>query len=491
MMKRKAGRLFVLVLTGAATFGCASSIPALPTNPAQYDRLRRSDPSAYATPVIVMRNIQRVLDGDLSAGRRVDSLALIERLGGVDKAAQNQLAVMLSREDCPADVHRAVLEYLLKRDVPGLGVYVVRSLTSAKTRSGDLQKATLQWLISHPNPSVLAEVVRLWAAEPSRHGESEPTYRYLVEKMTGSKWDQALLDCLNASAFFARGSALRILVQRIEAPRLRKRISAMVPRTDAIATLQTFVDLFNHVPANGTELLPAVWIYKSRSHMLAHASDLCRKWTGDYGYRFNIRDFHLLSRLATDPLRKPARKARLALKLDLAAAINARKRAGDRDQPDKYSFRSQAEMLHTSDLWNLHLLNRMLTRSHIQLALRLVADRQRAGRPGASQGLVFYKNGRLEPKLFLSADPQAGRQSDSPSRDFTVRSRDALCRFRADFAKVVRVSQAAPNLRDLRGAREGNYYGLILAGVSKASFCAYYYNPEGMVVSLGVFPFGK
>ena len=39
--------------------------------------------------------------------------------------------------------------------------------------------------------------------------------------------------------------------------------------------------------------------------------------------------------------------------------------------------------------------------------------------------------------------------------------------------------------------RQGNFYGLVLASVDSGTFSAFYYNPSGAVVSLGLFAFGK
>ena len=40
-------------------------------------------------------------------------------------------------------------------------------------------------------------------------------------------------------------------------------------------------------------------------------------------------------------------------------------------------------------------------------------------------------------------------------------------------------------------SNQGNFYGLVLTSIDSSTFSAFYYNPNGAVVSLGLFAFGK
>ena len=69
--------------------------------------------------------------------------------------------------------------------------------------------------------------------------------------------------------------------------------------------------------------------------------------------------------------------------------------------------------------------------------------------------------------------------------------RNAMCRFVAHFEKAQNVSLAGPTKGELLQSRRGNYYGLALTSISERMFSAHYYNPQGQVVSLGLYPFKK
>ena len=66
---------------------------------------------------------------------------------------------------------------------------------------------------------------------------------------------------------------------------------------------------------------------------------------------------------------------------------------------------------------------------------------------------------------------------------------DALCRFHCHFEKVGNVKRAGPTAEELRQAKEDNVYALVLTSISKDVFCAHYYSPNGVVVSMGMLPF--
>jgi len=438
-----------------------------------------------------MYNLQRVLDRQVRPANRLESMRLVTHLGHSDPGVSDQLAAVLDEKDCPPALFEAVLEYLLKSDHPGLAGHVVGVLPRIGPGQAVLREAVLEWLAKHPTPEVLSEMVKLWAAEPSTTSVNEHRYRRIVERITGKPWDSALLESLNTPGFYARGSALEVLAGRIRSDTLSDRIARLPARVDAIRTLQAFGYRFRYLPKTAAELLAAASLYKTRADMIPDASRLYGRWRDETGYIFAIRDFHLISRLARDPLRTSLRRSQLVLELGQSL--------GSRPQPPNNPSRAQESRfwpqtgnLTMADLWNLYLLNEMLARPRVQLALKMLAEQDRADKRTAWGGLVFYENGQAEARLYPS-DTDAGADDLNyvPCRLAVVDGRDAMCRFRGHFEKVDNSDRAGPSAAELRDAKEKGYYGLVLTSLGNDSFAAHYYNPRGLVVSLGKLPFGK
>lgn len=483
----------LLCLTAAAALaGCATPPPPLPKSVTEYADSRKADPHGYPRYVILQHNLQRVLDENLPEAQRVASLKLVTRLGEENPEATSELAGVLAQPNAPEALQQAVLEFLLRKDYPDLAGVVVRILPAVKPGSG-LREAILDWLTRHGGPAVLAEVVKLWAQEPSATGPNEPRFRQIVERVSGKTWDKALLEGLNARDFFARGSAMEILARRIPEADLRGRIKLMRAKTDAAVALHAMLDRFDYLPLTRSELVAVVMVYLTQRDMIPDSARLCHTWQEDYGYRFNARDFYLVSRLVRDPLRDDLRRTQLVL--ELAQAMAKREHVPFRPVPGKTGgtdrFGRQVDGLAITDLWNLYLLNEMLGRSRVQIALRVLADRDRADRSQAWGGLVFYENGRAEAKLYPPDPAGSTDRTYAPSPRATREGRDALCLFHAHFEKVYNAPRAGPDPEELRAAARGNYYGLVLTSVSESTFCAHYYSPTGRVVSLGKFPFRK
>ncbi len=100
--------------------GCVHQVPPPPGSMAEYEQIQRTDPQAYARQVVLLHNVQRMLDADLKASDRVNSIQLVVHLGGEDAGIRGQMAGLLSDPRTPAEVHQAVLAFLLKRDYPDL-----------------------------------------------------------------------------------------------------------------------------------------------------------------------------------------------------------------------------------------------------------------------------------------------------------------------------------------------------------------------------------
>jgi hypothetical protein len=350
----------------------------------------------------------------------------------------------------------------------------------------------LDWLTRHPTPEVLAEVVKMWARERP-DGAGEQRFRQVVERISGTGWQQALLDGLAAASFSARGSALEVLRGRLGEAELRRRILAIRPQSEAMVALQLFLRRFNYLPPDSEAFLTIVMHATHRRELIDDAARLYRRWAQDHGYRFRLRDVHLLSRLARDPLRQDL--ARTQLVLEVGQAVNARQHVNRATRPaggagtGTENFWERLEDLSVADLWRLYLLNEMLSRPRIQMALRRMARLDRDDTRRAWGGLVFYENGQAEAKLYPGGENPAAPWRYVPNPDCLVDERDSLCRFHAHFGRVDNVTRAGPTADELQQAREHRYTALVLTSLDPEHFCAHYYNAEGSVVSLGIFPY--
>ena len=470
--------VFLLAFTGCAGL---TDQPAIPVTLAQYDASQGNARKAFPPPVVRLFNLQRAMDTDLAVGARTESLHLAAKLGGNDPAALEEFSQILASPSTGPELQKAALEYLLRSDRPGLATHAVKSLSGVKAGS-PLRVAVFEWLGRRGDPSMLADVVKVWAQEKAA-GEDEARFRQVVEQIAKTSWEQALLNGINSETFFARGSAVEILAGRASAGALKPKLAAMTPKTEALAAIKAAVIDLDYLPADGMALLSTVATYRSRPDIFKDAARLSRQWTGEYNYQFNIRDVYLLCRLSGDPLRPNLSRAELVNGLNTALSRRvhiARAEGGDD------SFSRHASDLTMADLWNLYLINQMLARPRVALALRVMAERDRNDLRTAWGGLVVHENGQAEARLYPpDKDAKVDDLRYSPSRQLVSDSRDAICRFHGHFEKIANSARAGPTADELRDARSNNYYGLIITTVSEAEFCAHYYTPQGIVVSLG------
>jgi len=332
---------------------------------------------------------------------------------------------------------------------------------------------------------MLGDVVRLWAGEKPDGGD-ERLFRRVVSKLGGGQWSDVLLNSLNAPKFPVRGSALAVLSGRGGEINLLGRVRQMKAETVCVRAMKAFAEEFTYVPANGTELLAAVIHYSADPKSLAGPAGLARKWARDYNYKFNIRDFHLLGRLAEDPIRNKIGRDELVRQI--LARVGRRRHVTGGGGP----FAGQVSRLTLPDLWNIALLDEMLQRKRVALALRILADRLRARLSSPRSGLVFYEDGKASAKLYPQrADSLRGDRDHVPQREFKRAGLSAMCHFHTRFETVYNGDRAPASRREVAVARQSNFYGLILAGIDSDKFSAFYYNPDGVVVSLGLFAFGK
>ncbi len=485
--------------TAIVVVGCQAPPSHPPQTMAELGWWRERRSQEFTLRMIALHNANRVLSPSVSARDRTASLEVLEGMNADEPEIMPALATALSEPDSPQQVRLAVLGYLAQRGYPGLAEHVVAALPHAKDPK--VRAAVLDWIEQHPTPEVLAEVVKLWAGEGETSVDAETRYRRVVAKLGRGKWDDALLGALNTPEFFARGSAIEVLASRIDEQDLRKRLAAIKPKTQAVQAMQYFIESFGCVPKTREELLGAVIAYTGRPIRLAKAAVLATKWQGEHGYRFNIRDLHLLNNLAGDPLRDEL--SRRQLRLELTRAITARRNL----RPDGYGgiaggrrkfrrgrlvdFEGQAESLSMADLWNLRLINEMIDRRRFKLAIKIIVTRDRQDRQTQWAGLISYEHGKCEAKLYRSAENR-GDSTYVPGDRMSHDMADCLSYFVCHFSRsITDPADVGPSDNELAFSKRRNLYGLLLTSLEEGWVNAAYFNPAGIVIDLGDFPLAK
>ena len=486
-------KLALAIAASAAIAGCeAHQISPPPVTVEQYEKTLSDSSADYPPRTVVLHNLRRVLDPKLAEADRVASLSLVKRLDQDAPDVRSQLTGILADEANGESLRLAVLEMLLGKDDPTLSQYAVRILPGLKADS-PVREKILAWLGRNPAPGVLAETVRLWAKEKSPTGMEEPRFRQTVERVSGKNWDQALLEAVNTPNFAAAEQAVELLVARVSQDKLRANVAALPARTDVVLGLQILIRLFDYFPTSRPAILGSMTLGKTPQAQLGNASSLAGDWRQNHGYLFDVRDFYLLKELARDPMRKNLRRTQLIL--ELAQSFIKRphvprkilRASGPYDFSDQLS--KHVDSLSMADLWNLVIVNEMISRPQVQRALKRMADLDMEDTGSAWGGLIFYENGQAEAKLY-PADISAGADDLAyrPSAQLLKDGRASLCRFFGHFEKVNNAGRAGPTSDELRRAAEENAYGLVLTRVTADSFCAHYFNPKGLVISLGVLP---
>ncbi len=488
-------------LIGLVVLGGCDSVqvgPAPITVP-EYEKMARPDRNRWPDNRIMQINLTRISNSELFPKERLDSLALVRKIASDDgsfltDADMADMATLLRDPKCPSELNKNMLLFLLELKYPDLAAHATAVMQNPKS-DPELRKAVVDYWGegSEGELQMLTSIVQSWAKVTSPSEEDENSFRKAVKKISGKEWDVTLLDELNSKTFQAKGDALRILSDRLGPETLRKRILSMHAETEAMEAIQGFFERFDYLPTSREELITAVMIYGYRRDMLSEAARLALNWSRNYKYQFNIRDFHLLSRLSRDPLRSNLKRTQIVL--EIGQTLKTRKHV--RRAPAmtvgrgnyKDNFWLQVDKLTMSDLWNLFLINEMLSRPRVQVSLRLMADGDMDEISSAWGGLVFYQNGQAEASIYpFDSDAESNDMTYQATRRLITDERDSLCRFIGHFEKVQNDSRAGPSVEELADAKVYNYYGLILTRVGKNSFCAHYYNPDGVVISLGKFP---
>ncbi len=492
---------FELCLVGACLV--ASSCEPLPPHPPQtvvelQQWQRGTDGQAFTEHAIVLHCLRRVLDEDLPSAKRMESLRVVEALDPAGEEACPILAQALTNPKVEAGLRSRVVAFLAKKGQSGLGP----SLADALRGTDDPRQleAMLALALKHPSEELLVEVVKVWASKEALKPQEEQTYRQIVERSRGKPWQDALLDALNQPEFFARGSAIEVLAARLPLPELRRRILTVRARTVAVLSMQEFARRFEFVPTTRRELLATVALFRRKQRYMTPPSHLAAQWRVQHRYRFNVRDFHLLSALASDPLRDTS-LSRAQLVRTVSQTI-ARRRAtspGTGRGGRKIVFRrrrlvdfdGQVESLSTADLWNLLLLEEMLSRWRVRRMLQVTAQRDRADRTTQWGGLLFYESGHAEATLYW-AGAKRGDDQYVPSKRMMLDAVDALGYFVGHFSNPSEDPRlAGPTDEEMAFAKANNLYGLVLTSVAADRLNAAYFSPAGIVVDLGDYRTGS
>jgi len=485
---------FVLVLVALAAAGCAP----LPARPAQtvseLEWQHREGKQEFTAHMIVLHNVRRVLSADLPPGERIESLRVVEQLKAPQAETYPALAPVLAEPGTPQPVRHAVLGFLARKRYPGLADHVAKALPHARDRA--FRDAILEWLLANPSPNVLSDVVKLWAAEAKCSDADEARYRRIVEKVSGTTWDRALLGGLNSTGAFPRGSAIEILAARVPADALQRKLAALSARSHDIRAMQYFADQFGFIPTARRELFAVAKAFETRRRALIAVAERANRWQRESEYRFNIRDLHLIASLAADPQRRAM--SRRLLEREVAAAIAARQRAGGAGGSAPImrggrlvGFDAQKTSLTVADLWNLLLIDEMLSQQWTRVAIRKTAQDDRADTRTAWGGLIVYRNGRAEAEVHPATE-RRGDEQFIPPPAMRARAINALATFVGHFRRdALSDASVGPTDAELKSAKRQNICGLVLSTLVRGRLNATYYNPDGIVIDLGNYPLGE
>jgi hypothetical protein len=401
-----------------------------------------------------------------------------------------EFSEVLMDKQTPLEVRTALVEMLLTKQDPAWAGQFVTILPQLAPQS-PLRAKILDWLARHPGPAVLDEVVKIWAAQKAT-GPDENNYMEMISRLSSKPWDKALLETMNSPECSSGPWAMQILCARMSMPALRERIQSLQAQTSGMRATQAFLKQFDYLPATPIEFQAMTAIYTAHPDSLNAAAKTYRQWQGQ-GYVFNIRDYHLLDKFGSESARKMMTREQLvkAIQQHLQAVEHIHVKASPATtKPLADDVASNLDRLTMGDLWNVCLLAEMLSRPRTQAALRVVARQDMEDTKAARGGLVFFRAGEADAMLYRES-PDAGENDLTyivSSKAFSD-GLESLCRFAAHFEKDENAGRAGPTAQELTVAADDNCYGVIFTSVSAKTFCAHYYNPRGVVISLGAYPF--
>ena len=487
-----AAMLAAAVITGLGPAGCAKPIPRMPVTIDSYQS-QLGQRGSYPETVVAQHNLQRVLDRDLDVGQRQESLQVVMYIQPTEPKTLETMAEVLADPTVPSELHQDLLRWLLERSDPSLTGFVVAAL-----QQPDLDEALadrmLNWLASNAGGGAMEEIIKVWAHHRPE-GPHESRFRQIVQRLDGRPWDEALLDAMNNPTFYARGSTMEILVQRVNVSSLKRRIMAEPTVTDTMAAIQTFIGGYDFIPLNRSALIQTAWAYKNHRDRLEAISHLASQWRMDptRPYSFNIRDVPMLVHVLQDPQSAQMTRSHLLLRLseERRGRQHAHFRAAGRlSSRTDTRLSTQADNLNMADLWNLWLLDELLRRGKIQQGITSMAEEDLADTSSANGGLILFIDGPDEADAFRY---RPGKTGDDllyvPSGRMLRDGRGAMCRFVTHFERIKNAERVGPTLAELAEAKRSNTYGLTLTSLDAETFSAHYYTPTGIVISIGTFRF--
>jgi len=493
IMHMPSSRVIVILVAVAlaGTVSGAASKP-VPTTVGEYQQ-QVSTHDAYPPIIVAQHNVQRVLDEELPTEERIESLKLVTHIGAPVPEAMDSLVAMAISPQTPAMLREAILSSALSDETGDVTAFVISALNSPNL-SAQMEQSLLRWVDANGNENMLSDVVKLWAQQPV-DGPNEARYRTIVQHLGGDKWDQVLLESLARRSFYARGSAQEVLASRLTAGEYRTKVLALRPSHEAIAALQTFLRGFDYIPATKAELLTTVAIYMQERVTINSAAVLYRKWHDEAGYSFRARDYHLLSSLAQDT--EASARTREQLVAELAQSLAARQHephhaGGTSEAVFDARFHRVVDSLSMADLWNMKLLEELLSRRDIQAGLKVLAQRDREDTQSAWGGLVFYERGRASAKQYPPAKVDLPNDLVyHPTERMMTDSHSSLCRFITHFEKINNAERVGPTPQEMADAAMNDYYGMTITRLDSDNFTAHYFTPSGVIVSLGKFPLAE
>lgn len=485
-MKVLTAVIFALVVF--AIGGCEQPAALVPVNVEQYGLMQKDGQSSYLETTVLMHNVQRYCDDDLPAQQRLDSLRLVQRLGESSDDVRREVSEVLRDSRTSAQFVQQSVDVLLATNDSAWAHQFAHALAGTAAGSPFGEKV-VAWLCKHPGPGTLGAVAKAWSTQ-SPTGPGERLFIELTEKLGSKEWDQVMLQALNTHSFADASAAYKVLLDRLGRPALSERILKMTPACEQFGILQDLLKRFDYLPESAAKYESAMAIAKRQP--LDAVLKAFRVWRDD-DYALEPNDLALLAGLGGDSSRPLPKRAQLVEQLTktLSALEHVRMPSAASQPAAGDSFAANHGRLSQGDLWTIYLVQEMLSRPRTQAGLMKVAQKDREDTNSAWGGLIMYRSGVADAMLYPAADGPANDETYVPNARFEEDSIDAICRFCTRFEKAENSLRAGPNTQELQAARRSGMRGLIITSVSSSTFCVHFYNDQGVVISLGAYPFAE
>ena len=508
-------KTFLAILIAGFTIACEGpSLSNAPVTLTEYRQMGHSARKRYHDSGIIDHNVTRVSNPEHTEKARLASLELLLNMGNrTDSRGKVYKRDMLTYTDrdyllttlkdttnTPPRLKNTILKYLLEKRHPGLGAYATAYLSASNANSKDPQIVEIRRLATNyflNSNSNVSNVIETWAKDKQPTEKQDKAFRDAIEMLTKKRWDEALFDSIISSNISAslKPKAWAVLARQKTKEDLKQMIKERPVYSDMDANarifllaLKTFLEKFDYLPTNEHQFLYTIILYNKSQHrddLFAGAVKMYNQWKHEFEYKFNIYDYHLLSRMKRDPIRKSFKRHKL--EGEIGKILTKRKHLPCK-AVKSVRFWDHVDSLSMSDLWNIYLLNDLFSKPHSLASFVKMANFDRQYYPNcAMAGLVFYENSNAYPEPY---DPDQKKSTSdlvyAPSKKLITASRDALCRYICHFEKVKNGKRAGPTKAELKEAMTEGWNGIIFTQVDKNHFTAHYFNPKGVVISLGV-----